>query len=60
MARRASAGPKEATYQLCAEVPAWMIEALDKVGDQEDRTRSWLVRKAIVAYLEQKGFAGGN
>jgi hypothetical protein len=60
MARRASAGPKEETYLVSAPVPVWAVKALDKVGEQEDRTRSWLVRKAIVAYLEQKGFVGGN
>ena len=36
------------------KIPEVMNKELGKVAEQEDRTKAWLIRKAIQKFLEEK------
>ena len=43
--------PKSVTISLA--IPAELKEAIEKVAGKEERSLSWIVRKAIQEYLEK-------
>jgi predicted transcriptional regulator len=43
--------PKSVTISLA--IPAELKEAIEKVAEKEERSLSWIVRKAIQEYLEK-------
>ena len=42
-----------ATVSVTLRIPAELCDRLDKLGQNTDRTRSWLITKALKQYLDE-------
>lgn len=42
-----------AKIPIVARLEPAQVEALDAIGERQDRSRSWLVRKAVEEFIER-------
>lgn len=42
------------TVQIAARVPVELRDALERIGEDQDRNLSWLVRQALKAYVAEQ------
>ena len=49
-------GEKKQKIHIAARLPIEVVKTIDKLAQDQDRSRSWVINKAVKDYLEYLGY----